>query len=56
MSKECIYVCANCKHANYYQSYYWFPFLNPACCITKKKVEPNQTACENFELIGRLGR
>lgn len=56
MVKECIFICANCKYANYYPTYFWFPFLNPACQKTKMSIEPEQPACAEFELIGRLSR
>lgn len=50
------YTCADCKHACYYQSYFWFPYLTPSCEIRKTTVTPQQPACKDFKLIGRLAR
>lgn len=48
-------ICQNCKHANYYVAYWWFPWLPPKCSISKMSIKSDDT-CEFFEQIGRLSR
>ena len=50
------YTCADCKHACYYHSYFWFPYLDPACEIKHQMIKHDQPACGHFELIGRQSR
>ena len=47
--------CSNCKHATYYVAYWWYPWLDPKCELTRLSVNPGD-CCGDFELIGRLSR
>jgi len=47
--------CENCKHACYYAAYFWYPWLDPKCEITKMSICPDDE-CDLFEQIGRLSR
>ena len=50
------YTCADCQHANYYPVPFWYPYIDPMCVVKKTTLKPNQPACGNFQLIGRLSR
>ena len=58
MNLDEVYVptCADCKHACYYPAYWWFPWFDPKCEITKIRVQHDDIACDDFELMGRHGR
>ena len=47
--------CSNCKHATYYVAYWWYPWLDPKCEISKMGIVPDGS-CDMFEMIGRLSR
>ena len=47
--------CQDCKHANYYPAYWWYPWLDPYCEIHKVRCVVDMECCD-FELIGRLSR
>lgn len=49
------YTCANCKYANEYLAYWWYPHFKPTCTKGHSCFE-NKSACADFELIGRLSR
>ena len=55
---DCIplYTCADCKHASHYFIGYWYPTMHPYCSVRKIPLTPDKDACNDFELIGRLGR
>ena len=46
--------CYNCKHADEYVAYWWFPYYAPTC----SKGLPMNTYehCLDFKQIGRLSR
>lgn len=48
-------LCRDCKHANYYVVYWWYPWLDPKCEISKVSVKP-EDSCKFFEQIGRCSR
>ena len=48
--------CSHCKHADLYIPPYAFPFVQPRCSITKKSIKHDDSACRDFELIGRASR
>ena len=48
--------CADCKHACYYPAPFYYPYLDPLCEITKMSIQPDDIACQEFELIGRRSR
>lgn len=47
--------CQNCKHATYYPSSWWYPYLDPLCDLGYGTCKLDKT-CDDFELIGRLSR
>ena len=43
--------CQDCKYANYYVAYFWYPWLDPKCSIKKISIKPCDS-CENFRGMG----
>ena len=48
--------CRDCKHANMYSPDFAFLVMDPKCELNIKTIHSDSGACEDFELIGRLGR
>lgn len=48
--------CRDCKHANEYVPDYAYPYILPKCELSVKEIDYDSNACEDFELMGRLGR
>lgn len=40
--------CATCKHANYYQASFWYPYFPPQCSITHEVCSPTKI-CKEYE-------
>ena len=49
------YTCADCKFADKYVAYWWFPHFDPMCS-KGESCSSDKTACAKFQLIGRLSR
>ena len=49
------YTCANCKFADEYVAYWWFPYIDPTCS-KGHSCSATKSACADFQLIGRLSR
>lgn len=48
--------CRDCKHANMYSPDFAFLVIDPKCELNIKTINSDTNACEDFELIGRIGR
>lgn len=46
--------CYNCKYADEYMAYWWYPKYDPSCSLGNQMDIDNE--CECFEQIGRLSR
>lgn len=49
------YHCCDCKFANEYVAYWWFPYFDPSCS-KGHSCFPNKDACCDFQIDGRLSR
>lgn len=49
------FTCANCKFANEYVAYWWYPHIDPACS-KRRAIAYDKPACGEFELMGRMSR
>lgn len=47
--------CRECKFANEYLLYWWYPYFDPTC-LKGHSCAPEKHACADFQLIGRLSR
>ena len=48
--------CRDCRYADEYKPSYAYPYIQPRCSKGVKSIDYDSTACEDFELIGRLSR
>ena len=48
--------CRDCRYADEYKPSYAYPYIVPRCSKQVKSIDYDSTACEDFELIGRLSR
>ena len=48
--------CRDCRYADEYIPSYAYPYIQPRCSKGVKSIDYDSTACEDFELIGRLSR
>lgn len=48
--------CRDCKHADLYQPSYTYPFFDPKCNIHGESIRHDQSACAEFQFIGRGSR
>jgi hypothetical protein len=46
--------CHNCKFADEYLCWWWYPHFNPTC--VKGLMMNKEDECEEFRQIGRLSR
>ena len=47
--------CKDCKFANEYIAWWWYPHYTPTC-LKGHPLSENKIACLDFQLIGRLSR
>lgn len=47
--------CQDCKWANEYIAWWWFPHFDPTCS-KGHAIDLDKKYCEDFEQIGRLSR
>lgn len=50
-----LYQCSDCKFANEYVAYWWYPYFDPTCS-KGHGCNVNKGACSDFKLIGRQSR
>ena len=48
--------CGDCKHADLYIPSYTYPFFAPKCKLTGEDIRHDQSACGDFQLVGRGSR
>ena len=50
-----LYKCSDCKFANEYVAYWWYPYFTPTC-LKGHSCNADKQACSDFKLIGRQSR